>query len=99
MFVPQVHTICLYQHCHDWSQTLLASVPLRRQSTGGKKQRKEERKQAAAAAAATAGVAAEMGNKSSSSDGDGEEEADTVESGLMLDDGMTVREVNESVHS
>ena len=48
----QVHTICLYQHCHDWTQTLLATVPLRRQIQGGKKQRKEERKQAAAAAVA-----------------------------------------------
>ena len=46
---PQVHTICLYQHCQNWSQTLLASVPLRRQIQGGKKQRKEERKQAAEA--------------------------------------------------
>ena len=46
-----MHTICLYQHCQDWSQTLLASVPLRRQIQGGKKQRKEERKQAVAVAA------------------------------------------------
>ena len=56
-----MHTICLYQHCQDWSQTLLASVPLRRQIQGGKKQRKEERKL----------VAVEMSRCSGDGEGEG----------------------------
>jgi hypothetical protein len=46
-----VHTVCEYLHTNDWTQTLLRTVPIRRQVAGGKKQRKEDRKRTSVAAA------------------------------------------------